>query len=60
MTVEQQKSQVELMTANLKTIRDQLGRQKMSYELDPRSLSKNDLYNAFNAVKIAKANVDIA
>ncbi|MEN6621953.1 MAG: biotin/lipoyl-binding protein, partial [Smithella sp.] len=59
-TVEQQKSQVELAGANLKTSQDQLEKQRRSYELDPRSLSKNDLDNAVNAVKVARANVDVA
>ncbi len=59
-TVEQQKSQVELISANLKTAQDQLDKQRKSYELDPRSLSKYDLDNAVNAVKVAKANVDVA
>lgn len=58
-TVEQQKSQIELASANLKTSQDQLEKQRISYELDPRSLSKNDLDNAVNAVKVAKANVDV-
>lgn len=59
-TVEQQKSQMELAGANLKTSQDQLEKMKRSYDLDPRSLSKNDLDNAINAVKVARANVDVA
>ncbi|MEN6320099.1 MAG: biotin/lipoyl-binding protein [Syntrophaceae bacterium] len=59
-TVEQQKSQVELVRANLKSSQDQLDKQRKSYELDPRSVSKNDLDNAENAVKVAKANIEVA
>jgi HlyD family secretion protein len=59
-TVEQQKAQVELAGANLKSSQDQLDKQKISYELEPRSVSKNDLDNAQNAVRVAKANVEVA
>jgi HlyD family secretion protein len=59
-TVEQQKSQIELALANLKNVQDQLDKLSKSYELDPRSVAKNDLDNAVNAVKVAKANVDLA
>lgn len=59
-TVEQQKSQVELAIANLQTSRDQLEKQRRSYELDPKSVSKNDLDNAINAVNVAKANINVA
>ncbi|HYA86583.1 MAG TPA: biotin/lipoyl-binding protein [Nitrospirota bacterium] len=59
-TVEQQKSQIELANASLKNVQDQLDKLKKSYESDPRSVSKNDLDNADNAVKVAKANIDVA
>ncbi len=59
-TVEQQKSQIELALANLKNVQDQLDKLSKSYELDPRSVAKNDLDNAVNAVKVAKANIDLA
>jgi len=59
-TVEQQKSQIELAIANLKNVQDQLDKLSKSYELDPRSVAKNDLDNAVNAVKVAKANIDVA
>jgi len=54
------KAQVELTTANLKTAQDQLDKQRKSYELYPKSVSKNDLDNAENAVKVAKAGLDVA
>jgi HlyD family secretion protein len=59
-TVEQQKSQLELASASLKSAQDQLDKQRKSYELDPRSVSQYDLDNAENAVKVAKANVEVA
>ena len=59
-TVEQQKSQIELAIASLKSSQDQLDKQSKSYDLDPRSVSKNDLDNAKNAVKIAEANIEVA
>ncbi len=57
-TVEQQKAQVALAGASLKSTEDQLDKLKKSYELDPRSVSKNDLDNAENAAKVARANVE--
>ncbi len=57
-TVEQWKSQVEFASASLKTSEDQLNKLRKSYELEPRSVSKNDLDNSENAVKVAKANVE--
>ena len=58
-TVEQQKSQIELASASLKSAQDQLDKQRKSYELNPRSVSQSDLDNAENAVKVAKANVEV-
>jgi HlyD family secretion protein len=59
-TVEQQKSQVELASASLKSFQDQFDKQRESHELEPRSVSKNDLDNAENAVNVAKATRDVA
>jgi len=59
-TVEQQKSQVDLASANLKSSQDQLDKLRTSSELEPRSVSKNDLDNAANAVNVAKANIEVA
>lgn len=53
-------AQLELARANLKTSQDQLDKQKISYELDPRSVSKDALDNAINAVKVAKANLEVS
>lgn len=59
-TVEQQRSQVELASASLKSFQDQLNKQRESHELEPRSVSKNDLDNAENAVNVAKATREVA
>ncbi len=53
------RAQVTLAEANLKTVRDQLDKQKKSYELDPNSISKDALDNAVNAKK-AEANLGVA
>lgn len=53
------KAQVELAIASLKTSQDQLDKQKRSYELDPKSVSKDTLDNTTNAVKVAKASLDV-
>ena len=58
-TVEQQKSQIELASASFKSAQDQLDKLRKSYELNPRSVSQSDLDNAENAVKVAKANVEV-
>ena len=54
------KAQVELAAAGLKSSQDQLDKLRKSYELNPKSVSKNDLDNAENAVRVAKANLDVA
>ncbi len=53
------KAQVELAIASLKSSQDQLDKQRKSYELDPKSVSKDALDNATNAVKVARANLDV-
>ena len=52
-------AQVDNAVAGLKNAQDQLDKQRRSYELDPKSVSKNDLDNAENAVKIAKTNLEV-
>jgi HlyD family secretion protein len=54
------RAQVALATANLKTSQDQLDKQRRSYELDPKSISKDMLDTAENTVKVAKANLEVA
>lgn len=53
------KAQVELARSNLNNLQDQLDKQTRSYELDPRSLSRDVLDNATNAVRVAKANLEV-
>jgi HlyD family secretion protein len=53
-------AQVESSAANLKTAQDELDKQRKSYELDPKSVSKDTLDNAENAAKVAKANLEVA
>ena len=53
-------AQVEFASKSLKTSQDQFDKLRKSYELDPKSVSKNDLDNAENAVKTAKANLEVA
>jgi HlyD family secretion protein len=52
-------AQVDYAGANVKTAQDQLNKQRKSYELNPKSVSKNDLDNAENAVKVAKTNLEV-
>jgi len=59
-TAEQQKAQIELAGASLKSVQDQLDKLRESRALEPRSVSKNDLDNAENAVNVAKANLEVA
>ncbi|HTU45432.1 MAG TPA: biotin/lipoyl-binding protein [Bryobacteraceae bacterium] len=46
--------------ATLKTAQDTLEKQTGSYQIDPRSVSKDALDTAINAVAVAKANVAVA
>lgn len=59
-TLEIAVAQVEFADAGLKTSQDQLDKLRKSYELNPKSVSKNDLDNAENAVKTARANLEVA
>lgn len=53
------RAQVDLATSNLKTAQDQLAKQMKSYELYAKSVSREALDNAENAVKVARANVEV-
>jgi HlyD family secretion protein len=59
-SLEVARAQMELAGANLKSAQDQLDKQRRSYELEPRSISKDTLDNAENTVKVAKANLAVA
>ena len=52
-------AQVEAARAALKTSKDQLDKQAHSYQLDPKSVSKDTLDNAVNAANVAQANLDV-
>lgn len=54
------KAQLDLAEASLKTSEDQYNKQKRSYELDPRSVSKEAFDNARNAQNAALANLEVA
>lgn len=53
-------AQAVVAAANLKTARDSLEKLKKSYQLNPKSVSKDQLDNATNAFLVAKANLDLA
>lgn len=53
------RAQIELASASLKSSQDQLDKQRKSYELVPDSVSKDAIDNATNAVKVAKANLEV-
>jgi HlyD family secretion protein len=53
------RAQAEMAAASLKSVQDQLAKQERSYALDPKSVSRDALDNAVNAVKVAKANLDV-
>jgi HlyD family secretion protein len=53
-------AQVALAIAHLKTSQDQSDKLRRAYELEPRSVSKDTLDNAENAVNAAWANYDVA
>jgi HlyD family secretion protein len=52
-------AQVEAANATLRNAQDQFDKQKQSYDLDPKSVSRDALDNVGNALKIAKANLEI-
>jgi len=52
-------AQVEATEAALKTAGDTLAKQQVSYEMDPKSVSKDALDNARNAAAVAKANLAV-
>jgi HlyD family secretion protein len=52
-------AQVEAARASLKNAQDQFDKQMKSYELDNKSVSRDMLDNVSNALKMAKANLDV-
>ncbi len=53
-------AQVEASRATLKNVQDQLSKLKHSYQLSPKSVSRDALDNAINAVKVADKNLVVA
>jgi HlyD family secretion protein len=53
-------AQIELDKANLLNVEEQLDKIQKSYAINKRSVSKNQLDNAINAVKIAKATMEVS
>ena len=57
-TADQQKAQILVCEATLKNLQDQLDKLEKSFNMDNRSISKDALDNAKNAVSIAEANLE--
>lgn len=55
-----QKANVELATANLKAAQDQYEKRRAAYDIDPKSISKDVLDNAEDAVNQATAALKVA
>ncbi len=53
-------AQVVSAEATLKTAQDTLQKDQTAYQMDPRSVSKDALDSAANAVAVANANLDVA
>ena len=54
------KAQADAARAALKTAEDQLDKLKRSYELEPKSVSRDTMDNAENAAKVAAAGLEVA
>ena len=54
------KAQVELAESNLKVARDQYDKRRASYDIDPKSISKDVLDTAEGALNQAVAGLDVA
>ena len=59
-TLEIAEAQVVAGQAALKTAQDELNKQRASYNINPKSISKDALDSAVNAVANAAANLDVA
>jgi len=57
---ESAQAQIEVSKATYKNLQDTFSKQKASWMLDPRSVSKDALDTAENAMKTAKANLQLA
>jgi HlyD family secretion protein len=52
-------AQVDNARATLKSARDQLDKEQHSYQMDAKSVSRNDLDNAINAERIAATSLEV-
>ncbi len=59
-TLDVNEAQVVSAQASLKTAQDALDKQQAAYHLNPKSVSKDALDSAINAVATAKANLEVA
>jgi len=59
-TLKLAEAQVAAAKASLGNAQDQFAKQKQSYDLDPKSVSRDALDNFGNALKIAQANLEVA
>ncbi len=59
-TLDVNEAQVIAAEAALKTAQDELDKQQAAYDANPKSVSKDALDNAANAVLTAKANLEVA
>jgi HlyD family secretion protein len=59
-TLDVNEAQVVAAQAALKTAQDELDKQQAAYDLNPKSISKDALDSAANAVVNAKANLEVA
>jgi HlyD family secretion protein len=59
-TLDVAEAQVVLAQAALKTVQDEMAKQQAAYDLDPKSISRDSLDNAANAVATARANLEVA
>ncbi len=59
-TLDVSRAQVTAAQASLKTAQDELDKQNAAYQLNAKSISKDALDSAANAVAVAQANLDVA
>jgi HlyD family secretion protein len=57
--VEAARAQIVYARAQLQNVKDELAKDKNSYRLDPKSISKYVLDDAINAVKVAEGNLKV-
>jgi HlyD family secretion protein len=58
-TLDVASAQVGAAAASLKMAQDQFDKQQRAFEIDPKAVSKDTLDNATNALRVARANLDV-